>query len=709
MDGTRRIALRWEALIVASVTGVAALAVLHFGADGPGPVLSVAAQTAAALLAAAACVAVGVRAMSWARAAWCAIGAGAACWAGANMLWAVSGEAGGTSLVASIADAGFLALFPLALIGLLLHPVAPRGPAGLTRLVLDGFIAAGSLRLVAWILVLEDAHRDAAPGGHFHDVAGYAQAVGDFVLVTIAILVALRAGRGRRGSLLLVAAGFTAIGVGDGVFTFQVLEGTYESGAATDLWWIGGFAVLGLGARWEARLPFRSVARTGDVDEQWVTLFLPAAVVLPAVALAVPRTLDGTPLDSSMVWNAVIVAVLVLARQVADRYDNVHLVRSLRARVSELRDRDAQLAEAQEISRLGSWEWDVVGGSITRTDQAYRIFGLEPGTPLPERQGLLAHVHPDDRQRVQHSVTRSMETGEAFRVDFRVAAVDGRIVHARGRIVHDEEGSAVRMVGTVQDVTTVRRLARELEQRLDELERSNRDLAHFASVASHDLAAPVQLLLGHLRLLSRRVREQGDRIDVELVEGAIRGAHRLEELIQDILAYSLAGVSGEELRTMVDTDRVAREAARAVGSDRWAVSVDFGRLPTIEAHPGQIRQLFQNLLSNAFKFVPPGRTPRVRVWADQVDGIWRFSVADNGVGVPEPERARIFRIFQRGAAHGDTTGSGIGLAICTRIVTRHGGRIWCAPGPDGGSIFSFTLADQATAAFEDDLAEVRGA
>ncbi|HVM41045.1 MAG TPA: PAS domain-containing sensor histidine kinase, partial [Acidimicrobiia bacterium] len=472
--------------------------------------------------------------------------------------------------------------------------------------------------------------------------------------------------------------------------------------------WIGGFTAIAAGARYEAVAPAAVHANAEAVDGNAATLLVPYLLVVPAFVLAVPRLLGDAPLDRGLVWNGVGVASLMLARQLADRLDNVRLVHSLRTTVTELRRRDDQLAEAQAISRLGSWEWDVDAGTIVRTDEAVRVFGLEPGSLHPGGDGLLPHVHPDDRDRVRRSVLRSIETGEPFRVDFRVTAVDGRIVHGRGRVVHDDSGRAVRMVGTVQDVTTVRRLARELEQRLAELERSNRDLAHFAAVASHDLAAPVQLLLGHLRLLSTRVRERGERTDAEMIEGAIRGAQRLEELIQDILAYSLASGGDESLRTRVDTARVARDAARAVGSDGWAASVEIGDMPTVDAHPGQVRQLFSNLLSNAFKFVPAGRPPRIRVWADRVDGVWRFSVADNGTGVPDRERERIFQMFQRGAG-ADVSGAGIGLAICARIVARHGGRIWCAPNPEGGSIFSFTLAEGATALFADDLVEVTGA
>ncbi|HVM40705.1 MAG TPA: hypothetical protein VM618_08015, partial [Acidimicrobiia bacterium] len=232
MDGTRGAGLRNEALTAVAVLAAVAVAVLS--AIPGAATLSLAAQSAAALGAGVAGAVTARHSTGSARWAWRFIAAGACSWGAANVIWALTGEAQGGSALASLADLGFVALFPLAFVGLMFHPAAPRGTAGLTRLALDGLIAAGSLRLVAWLLFLEDAH-DGSVGHQFQDAVGFAQAVGDFGLVTVAVLVAAGARRGRRTPLLLLAAGFAAVGVADGIFTFAVLDGTYASGDPVDL------------------------------------------------------------------------------------------------------------------------------------------------------------------------------------------------------------------------------------------------------------------------------------------------------------------------------------------------------------------------------------------------------------------------------------------------------------------------------------------
>lgn len=644
-------------------------------------------QTGAALVAALACYRAARHSAHGAR-GWLLIAAAVFAWALGNVAWTIA-DLGGSEegLFPSLADAGFLAFFPLAAAGLLLHPAAPRGRAASLRILVDGLIAAGAVRFIAWSLLSTHVHQgDISPD--FDNAVGLGYAVADFAIVTIAVLVALRAPRGSRSPLYFLASGFALLGVADGVFTYLVVRDGYATGSLTDAMWLAGFLAVALGARLETV----SVRRGGGVaqpeDETVPLILVPYTLVAPAVGFAIADAADGR-MEPVLVWNVFVVGVLILARHAVDRVQNVRLVRSLRETVGELQRRDAQLGEAQEIARLGSWEWDLDRQAASWTDEVYRVLGLDRDGTGAGPEAFLGSMHPDDRDRLEYGLAEPVTRGESFEFDFRLAA-DGRIVHGRGRPVTDDSGRVIKLIGTVQDVTNVRRLAQELERRLAELERSNADLAHFASLASHDLAAPVQLLLGHLRLLRERTRTGASPEDAVLVQEAIRGAQRLDELIQDILCYSLAATGEDDLRSRVDTDRVVREAARTVGLDRHQGRLVVHGLPPIDAHPGQLRQLFQNLLSNALKFVPAARTPEIEVWAEERDGEWCFSVADNGVGVPEPDRERIFHMFERGESL-DVRGAGIGLAICSRIVARHGGRIWVEETPRSGSVFRFTL------------------
>ena len=236
--------------------------------------------------------------------------------------------------------------------------------------------------------------------------------------------------------------------------------------------------------------------------------------------------------------------------------------------------------------------------------------------------------------------------------------------------------------------------AAELEQRNAELERSNRELEQFASIVSHDLKSPLQVVRGFVELLGRQAETNPDQAtEVQTyVAAALRGAARMDRLIDDLLAYSRAGQRPAEL-VPVDLDIIASEVlADSAGliSETEAV-VTVGPLPTVPGDPTQLRQLLQNLITNAIKFRRPGVTPEVSVTATSADDHWTIDVTDNGIGIDAEHREEIFAMFTR-LHHGDRPGSGIGLAICARVVANHGGSIWAEAGQGEGSRLRFTLS-----------------
>jgi signal transduction histidine kinase len=237
--------------------------------------------------------------------------------------------------------------------------------------------------------------------------------------------------------------------------------------------------------------------------------------------------------------------------------------------------------------------------------------------------------------------------------------------------------------------------ARQLEERNSDLERSNRDLEQFASIVSHDLKSPLQVVRGFVELLGRYVDDNptvGEEVST-YISAALRGAGRMERLIDDLLAYARAGQRPETFAP-VDLNAVMAEVladnAPLVSEADARVRVD--PLPTASGDVTQLRQLLQNLVSNAIKFARPGESPQVSIRADETDDEWIVSVTDNGIGIEPSKRDEIFSMFTRLASTAHTTGSGIGLAVCARVVDNHRGKIWVDDNPGGGCCFRFSLS-----------------
>jgi signal transduction histidine kinase/DNA-binding response OmpR family regulator len=243
----------------------------------------------------------------------------------------------------------------------------------------------------------------------------------------------------------------------------------------------------------------------------------------------------------------------------------------------------------------------------------------------------------------------------------------------------------------------IQRHADELEQRVHErtaeLQRSNAELEQFAYVASHDLQEPLRKVVGYTQLLGKRYRGQLDANADEFITYAVDAASRMQLLIQDLLTYSRVGRLQKEL-TPVDCETLLKQVLHTLQpliEDNGAL-VTHDPLPTVPADAGQFAQLFQNLIGNAIKF-HGDQPPQVHVGAAHDEQACVFSVRDNGIGI-EPQYAdRIFRMFQRLHRREAYPGTGIGLAICQKIVQRHGGHIWVESQPGQGATFYFTIPE----------------
>lgn len=241
------------------------------------------------------------------------------------------------------------------------------------------------------------------------------------------------------------------------------------------------------------------------------------------------------------------------------------------------------------------------------------------------------------------------------------------------------------------EVTERRRAEAKLKETLVELKCSNVELEQFAYAASHDLQEPLRMVASYVQLLERRYKGKLDVDADDFIVYAVDGATRMQTLINDLLTYSRVGTRGkpfEPTNCSAIIDQTLANLEMAIEKSGSVVTQDV--LPTVMADASQLVQLFQNLIGNAIKFRGE-EPPRVHVSAKQKENEWVFSVQDNGMGIDSQYAERIFQVFQRLHTRAEYPGTGIGLAVCRRIVERHGGRIWVESEPGKGSTFYFTM------------------
>jgi PAS domain S-box-containing protein len=287
---------------------------------------------------------------------------------------------------------------------------------------------------------------------------------------------------------------------------------------------------------------------------------------------------------------------------------------------------------------------------------------------------------------------------EVIRTSPRVHMYEGWFPRPDGTLFYMQTARQAVRIGeqwlivlNTRDLTTEKLAQAELERSVQELRRSNKELEQFAYAASHDLSEPLRMIAGYTDLLHRRYGALLDDSGREFMGFILSGAQRMRQLIDDLLTYSRAGRGVREFRP-VPLDALMRDVTdnlRRVIEDKGA-AVEAGPLPEVMADRSLLTQLMQNLVSNATKFVE-GRAPLVQVTCVREGEWWKVSVRDNGIGIAPKDFERIFVIFQRLNARDRYEGTGIGLALCKKIVETHRGQIWVESTPGEGSAFHFTL------------------
>ena len=362
------------------------------------------------------------------------------------------------------------------------------------------------------------------------------------------------------------------------------------------------------------------------------------------------------------------------------------LVATLRPSAAAQKTPSERLAAVVRSSPDAIISTDLNGLITDWNEGAHRMYGYTAQEAIGQHATMLMDA---ERQGELEDVLAAVVKGDVVgQLESRRVAKSGETltVSLSASPLRDMHGVIVGAATVVRDMTE-RALIDE------ELRRSNRDLEQFAYVASHDLSEPLRVIAGFVDLLARRYRGRLDEDADRFIDFIVSGVERMQALIDDLLNYSRAGRAQLE-RQPVDVGAVVRDVLWALGPQlqAQAVDVDVSPLPVVRAEKAMLRQIFQNLISNAIKFGDADH-PAIRVGATQLPGGWRFDVQDNGCGVEPRYADRVFEMFQR--LHGrEVPGSGMGLAIVKRLTERLGGHVSVTAAEPRGSIFSVTIPDR---------------
>ena len=358
-----------------------------------------------------------------------------------------------------------------------------------------------------------------------------------------------------------------------------------------------------------------------------------------------------------------------------------------------LRESEMELQTAQRIARMGSWRLESATNHVVWTEGLYRMLGLSPSLPPPDYTEHQRLFTPESWDRLSIALSRTQEAGVPYELELEMVrpGENNGWMLAFGEPVRDASGAIVGLRGAAQDITERKRAEETLRKAMADLKRSNEELQQFAYVASHDLQEPLRAVASFTQLLSERYKGRLDADADEFIAFAVGGANRMQTLINDLLSYSRLETRGKPPEPVDSHDALGQALANLGTAIRESVAlVTNDDLPKVLADESQLVQLFQNLVGNAIKFRGK-EPPRVHVSAVSKGNEWLFSVRDNGIGIAQEYHERIFSIFQRLHSREDYPGTGIGLALCKRIVERHGGTIRVESEPGSGSTFFFTL------------------
>lgn len=408
------------------------------------------------------------------------------------------------------------------------------------------------------------------------------------------------------------------------------------------------------------------------------------------------------PIFSISLFLAALTFILLAYRQISKDIERLKVYNK------KLLISSGLMAESEVIGKFSTWQWDLDTDKIDYSENQFRLLGFQPHAFIPEKDTFLDFVHPEDKEAIAESMEGIINNKELPFIYYKIIQPNNEIRYFKstGKLLIDKQGSKI-LLGINFDITDEHLLNIKLKERNSELEKSNQELASFNHVASHDLQEPlrkIQTFISRISDADKAVLSDNAKDYISKIETS---AKRMRVLIDDLLLFSKTNTTKKEfiksdLNELLENAKL--ELAVIIDEKKGNFKID--KLPKLKVIPYQMEQLFINLIGNSLKYSQPGITPQINIKCDKILSVeypeildqsikkfYKITFTDNGMGFDPQFKDNIFVLFQRLHSKTDYPGTGIGLAICKKIVENHKGHIIADSEPNQGSVFTVFLPE----------------